>query len=140
MLYNLPEDIQQKIWRDVFQHSLNELRWNGMEHIRKCGLCKQFLLKDENLLPITESYEILTEFYGLPVRSYHCKCQFHDGCVRAFYDENRDLPINMRPECNICKKCLLPIAMYIGMDSDSDEDSPEDSDEDSDENSDDSEA
>ena len=92
MLYNLPEDIQQKIWRDVFQQSLNKLMWNGMEHIRKCGLCQEFLLKDENLLPITESYEILTEFYGLPVRSYHCKCQFHFDCLEDFYDENRDLP------------------------------------------------
>ena len=122
MLYNLPEDIQQKIWRDVFQHSLNKLRWNGMEHFRKCGLCKQFLLRDENLLPITESYGILTEYYEIPVRSYHCKCQFHDGCVRAFYYENRDLPINMRPECNICNKCLLPSSVYAGDASDEDTD------------------
>jgi len=132
MLYNLPEDIQQKIWRDVFQQSLNKLMWNGMEHIRKCGLCQEFLLKDENLLPITESYGVLTNFYEIPVRSYHCKCQFHIVCLRAFYDINCDLPINMRPECNICNKCLLPIAMYISMDSDSDEDSDEGSDEDSD--------
>ena len=112
MLYNLPEDIQQKIWKDVFQHSLNKLKWNGMEHIRKCGLCKQFLLKDENLLPITESYEILTEFYGLPVRSYHCKCQFHYGCVGAFVEMNRNLRVNMRPECNMCNKCLFPKEVY----------------------------
>ena len=122
MLYNLPEDIQQKIWRDVFQHSLNKLMWNGMEHIRKCGLCQEFLLKDENLLPITESYEILTEVYGLPVRSYHCKCQFHNGCVRAFELMNRNLRVNMRPACNICNKCLFPSEVYMGDTSDEDTD------------------
>ena len=124
MLYNLPEDIQQKIWRDVFQHSLNKLKRYGMEHIRKCGLCQEFLLKNNRV--ITESYEIMTILNGLPVRSYHCKCQFHFDCLEDFYDENRDLPINIRPECNICNKCLLPFSVYTdAWDTDTDTDDSE---------------
>ena len=74
-LSNLPEDISIIIWKKVFQESLDKLRCHGIEHLKICGICKKHLLKYEDLIPITEEYDILKESY-MNERSYHCKCQF----------------------------------------------------------------
>ena len=125
----LPDDLAIIIWKHVFQATLKKLRCNGIEHITKCGLCDRYLLRDESLLPITESYDVLCDHIGLPKRKYHCKCSFHSCCLRQWFSENRNLHDMMMPECNKCKKMILQEGIYFGESSEEEDEDEEDEDE-----------
>ena len=62
-LSNIPEDISIIIWKNVFQESLKELKCHGIEHLKRCGICKTKLLTVGNIIQITEDYNILLESY-----------------------------------------------------------------------------
>ena len=125
----LPDDMAVIIWKKVFKATLKKLRWSGIEHITKCGLCDRYLLRDETFIPITESYDVLCEFHEIPKRSYHCKCYFHCSCLREWFYENRNLNGMMKPECNKCKKMILQEGIYFGESSEEEDEDEEDEDE-----------
>lgn len=127
-LSNIPEDIAILIWKNVFQETLDKLMWNGMEHLKRCGICKKHLLKYDDLIPITEDYDTLRESYynvinNMNERSYHCKCQFHSICLKEYFYEDSNLEniVHHRDECNACGKLIQDYRFYYG-DSDSEED------------------
>ena len=48
-LSELPEDIAILIWKNVFQQSLNKLMSLSMEHLKRCGICKNIYRTMKNL-------------------------------------------------------------------------------------------
>jgi len=41
ILREIPEDVLVIIWKNLFQETLNELKYNGMQHLKRCGICKK---------------------------------------------------------------------------------------------------